>query len=124
MPGMSGAGYQQTMGQWPILGRAVLDAHDAVQPWRLAVLGRAGPPECRAQVWQLPPAGRCGTVRLTGRLIALDGPRLDDPAAMVRAMAVWALSEPLDRQAVTRRRARHLEREPDPAVRREWTEPS
>ncbi len=42
------------------------------------------------------PAGRCGTARLSGPLIALDGPRLDDPAAIVRAMAVWALAQLLD----------------------------
>ncbi len=51
-------------------------------------------------------------------------PRLDDPAAIVRAMAVWALSQLLPEDAFSRLRARHLDREPDPAVRREWTEPS
>ncbi len=51
-------------------------------------------------------------------------PRLDDPAAIVRAMAVLALAQLLDRQAFSRLRARHLDREPDPAVRREWSEPS
>ncbi len=50
--------------------------------------------------------------------------RLDDPAAIVRATAVRALAQLLDRPAFTRLRTRHLDREPDPAVRREWTEPS
>ena len=61
---------------------------------------------------------------MTGPLIALDAPALDDPAAIVGAMAVWALAQLLDRQAFSRLRTRHLDREPDPAVRREWTEPS
>ncbi len=51
-------------------------------------------------------------------------PRLDDSAAIVRAMAVLALAQLLDRQAFSRLRTRHLDREPDPVVRREWTEPS
>ena len=61
---------------------------------------------------------------MTGPLIALDAPRLDAPAAIVLVMAVWALSQLLDRQAFNRLRTRHLDRMPDPAVRREWTESS
>ncbi len=46
--------------------------------------------------------------------------RLDDAAAIVRAMAVWALSRLLDRAAFARLRAARLDAEPDPAVREEW----
>ncbi len=51
-------------------------------------------------------------------------PRLDDPAAIVRAMAVWALARLAPPEDFIRLRTRHLSREPDPAVRREWAEPA
>ena len=44
--------------------------------------------------------------------------RLDDPAAIVRATAVRALAQLLDRPAFTRLRTRHLDRERDPAISR------
>ena len=49
-------------------------------------------------------------------------PLLDDPAAIVRAMAVWALARLAPPADFARLRARHLDRERDPAVRREWAD--
>ncbi len=46
--------------------------------------------------------------------------RLGDDSALVRAMAVWALSRLLDGHAFAGLRARHLGEESDPAVRVEW----
>jgi epoxyqueuosine reductase len=46
--------------------------------------------------------------------------RLDDPSALVRAMAVWALSRLVPASAFDRLCEAHLAREPDPEVRKEW----
>ena len=46
---------------------------------------------------------------------------LADPAPIVRAMAVWALSRLLDGDRFAALRARHLPKEPDPDVASEWT---
>lgn len=46
---------------------------------------------------------------------------LADPAPIVRAMAVWALSRLLDGDRFAALRARHLPEEPDPDVASEWT---
>jgi len=46
---------------------------------------------------------------------------LDDPSALVRAMAVWALGRLADTATIAKARARHLPSEPDPHVRGEWT---
>ena len=46
--------------------------------------------------------------------------RLGDPSPLVRAMAVWALAQLLDRDSFQLLRARHLPAEPDPAVCAEW----
>jgi epoxyqueuosine reductase len=46
--------------------------------------------------------------------------RLDDPSALVRAMAVWALSRLVPTSAFDRLCEVHLAREPDPEVRKEW----
>jgi epoxyqueuosine reductase len=45
---------------------------------------------------------------------------LGDPAPVVRAMAVWALSRLLDRDRFAALRTRHLAHEADPDVAREW----
>jgi epoxyqueuosine reductase len=47
-------------------------------------------------------------------------PRLGDASAVVRAMAVWALSRLLSGPAFAALRREHLVRETDPDVRREW----
>ena len=60
--------------------------------------------------------GNSGEAAHTGVVRA----RLDDRSPLVRAMAVWALSRLLDPKAFAAARARHAEREPDPAVRAEW----
>ena len=54
------------------------------------------------------------------RLLPHIEPLLDDPAPLVRAMAVWALSQLMDTKTFTALKARHLPKEPDAAVRREW----
>ena len=46
--------------------------------------------------------------------------RLDDASPLVRAMAVWALSQLLDATAFAAARARHAGRESDPVVGAEW----
>jgi epoxyqueuosine reductase len=46
---------------------------------------------------------------------------LADPAAVVRAMAVWALSRLLDADRFAAARARCLPNETDAAVAEEWT---
>ena len=61
--------------------------------------------------------GNCGDPRLAPAAEAL----LGDPAPIVRAMAVWALSRLLDPDRFTALRMRHLGRESDPAVAGEWT---
>jgi epoxyqueuosine reductase len=61
--------------------------------------------------------GNSGDARL-----APDAERLlGDPAPIVRAMAVWALSRLLDGDRFAALRARHLPHEPDPDVASEWT---
>jgi epoxyqueuosine reductase len=55
-------------------------------------------------------------------LAAVAEERLADPSPLVRAMAVWALAELLDRASFTALAARHLGSEPDLAVRAEWQE--
>jgi len=45
---------------------------------------------------------------------------LEDPSPLVRAMAVWALARLVPAPAFAARRARHLPREGDAAVRTEW----
>ena len=45
---------------------------------------------------------------------------LADPSPLVRAMAVWALSQLLDAGAFAQLRATHAATEPDEAVRGEW----
>ncbi len=47
--------------------------------------------------------------------------RLADPAPLVRAMAVWALSRLAEKADFRGARAARLSRESDPAVRAEWT---
>jgi len=46
--------------------------------------------------------------------------RLADQSPLVRAMAVWALSKLLPREAFDRLESQHLADEPDPAVAGEW----
>ena len=53
-------------------------------------------------------------------LAAVAEERLADTSPLVRAMAVWALAELLDRASFGRAGARHAGSEPDPAVRAEW----
>ncbi len=48
--------------------------------------------------------------------------RLEDSSALVRAMAVWALSRLAPAARFAAARTRHLVREKDPDVRREWME--
>ena len=61
--------------------------------------------------------GNSGDARL-----APDAERLlGDPAPVVRAMAIWALSRLLDGDRFAALRARHLAQESDPEVASEWT---
>ena len=53
-------------------------------------------------------------------LVPLVRTYLDYQAAVVRAMAVWALSQLMDRNAWTRLRHQYLPAETDDAVRKEW----
>jgi epoxyqueuosine reductase len=53
-------------------------------------------------------------------LAALAEERLADTSPLVRAMAVWALAELLDRSSFGALAMRHAGSEPDPAVRAEW----
>jgi len=53
-------------------------------------------------------------------LIADISPLLDDASALVRAMAVWALSRLAGAEDFTRARHRHRDGESDPDVRAEW----
>ena len=50
--------------------------------------------------------------------------RLTDGAAIVRAMAVWSLARIASRQRFIELRDRHMPREPDGAVRAEWSQGS
>ena len=50
--------------------------------------------------------------------------RLLDASPLVRAMAVWALSQLLDRESFAALAATHRSAEPDPEVRAEWREAS
>ena len=61
-------------------------------------------------------AGNSGDASLVPLISGL----LADPAAIVRAMAVWALAELLDVQAFGALAQAHRPREPDPDVAREW----
>lgn len=60
--------------------------------------------------------GNSGRADLAERAEALVG----DPSPLVRAMAVWALSRLLDREAFNARRRRHEAGEDDAAVLAEW----
>ncbi|MDF2781585.1 MAG: hypothetical protein K0S96_1389, partial [Geminicoccaceae bacterium] len=53
-------------------------------------------------------------------LAAVAEERLADTSPLVRAMAVWALAELLDRASFGALAMRHAGSEPDPAVRAEW----
>jgi epoxyqueuosine reductase len=53
-------------------------------------------------------------------LAAVAEERLADTSPLVRAMAVWALAELLDRASFDALARRHAGSEPDPAVRAEW----
>ena len=55
-----------------------------------------------------------------GTLLPLVIRRLDDDAAIVRAMAVWALARLAPAEQAGREKARRAAREHDPAVREEW----
>ncbi|HSA81393.1 MAG TPA: tRNA epoxyqueuosine(34) reductase QueG [Geminicoccaceae bacterium] len=57
-------------------------------------------------------------------LAGLAEERLLDASPLVRAMAVWALSELLDRESFAALAATHRSAEPDPEVRAEWAEAS
>ncbi len=48
-------------------------------------------------------------------------PHLADPSPVVRAMAVWAMAQLLDRSTFATLAAEHEPDEPDPEIRREWT---
>jgi epoxyqueuosine reductase len=63
-------------------------------------------------------AGNSGEIRLKPLVEA----RLADPSPLVRAMAVWALSELSSPEEVAAARARCEPAESDPAVRDEWIE--
>ncbi|MEE8445485.1 MAG: HEAT repeat domain-containing protein, partial [Alphaproteobacteria bacterium] len=60
--------------------------------------------------------GNSGQPALAPSVVAL----LGDPSALVRAMAVWALSRLLPGDAFATLRAARIEAELDPAVRDEW----
>ncbi|HZB92042.1 MAG TPA: tRNA epoxyqueuosine(34) reductase QueG [Stellaceae bacterium] len=53
-------------------------------------------------------------------LLGVVRPLLDDPAPLVRAMAVWALTRLADRAVVAAERAARSAAEPDAAIRGEW----
>jgi len=55
-----------------------------------------------------------------GALAAVARERLEDGSPLVRAMAVWALAELVNRQDFAALRARHLPGEGDPDVQAEW----
>jgi epoxyqueuosine reductase len=55
-----------------------------------------------------------------GTLLPLVIRRLDDDAAIVRAMAVWAMGRLAPAEQAGREKARRAAREHDPAVREEW----
>ena len=59
-----------------------------------------------------------------GEAVPVVEDRLADPSALVRAMAVWALSRLTPAAHFAAARARHLSSEDDPQVRREWREGS
>ena len=61
-------------------------------------------------------AGNSGDATLAPKAVAL----LDDPAAIVRAMAVWALSRLLGEPDFAALRNERMHRETDADVRREW----
>ena len=64
-------------------------------------------------------SGNSGDASLLPAVEAL----LDDKSAIVRAMAVWAISRLADETHFRRIRGRHLPREFDPVVRSEWRAP-
>jgi epoxyqueuosine reductase len=49
---------------------------------------------------------------------------LQDPSALVRAMAVWALQRLATPERAARLQARHAPTEPDQQVRTEWALPA
>jgi epoxyqueuosine reductase len=110
---------------------AKLRARDDVQAPRLAELARLDDAAFR-HLFSGSPIKRTGRDRFVRNvLIAIgnsDDPalaevaraRLDDASPLVRAMAVWALSRLLPPADLEALRDRHLEGEPDPAVREEW----
>ena len=55
-------------------------------------------------------------------LVPLVRPYLDYRAAVVRAMAVWALSQLMDQQVWTTLKHQYLPAETDETVRREWND--
>jgi epoxyqueuosine reductase len=61
-------------------------------------------------------AGNSGDAALVQKVLAL----LDDPADIVRAMAVWALSRLLGEPAFTALRNERINSETDAGVRLEW----
>lgn len=61
-------------------------------------------------------AGNSGAERLIPRIEAL----LTDEDALIRASAVWALSQLMDRNSLKHIRAAHYDAEVDPLVRNEW----
>ena len=60
--------------------------------------------------------GNSNEPRLAGTAAQL----LDDRSPLVRAMAVWALSQLCTRESFAELAAVHLPQESDPAVREEW----
>ncbi len=117
--------YASRTKEYAFLPRAELTAP------KLADLAQLDDPSFR-EVFSGSPIKRLGRARFVRNvLIALgnSGERaqaplietlLGDPSALVRAMAVWALSQLVDEREFQRLRARRLAQETDPEVRAEW----
>ena len=63
--------------------------------------------------------GNC-TEPVQADLVSVAEDLLDDPSPLVRAMAVWALGQLLDRQAFEEKATAYSERETDADVLQEW----
>jgi epoxyqueuosine reductase len=112
-----------------------LQAREALRAPSLAELSRLDDPSFRALFSKSPvkrigrdrfirnvlyAIGNSGDVALTAEAERL----LDDPAAVVRGAAVWALSRLMSAEAFEALQAERLPSEPDELVREEWTHPT
>jgi epoxyqueuosine reductase len=108
-----------------------LAAREALEAPELARLARLDDPAFRS-LFSKSPVKRVGRDRFVRNVLyaignsgdpalAAEAERLlDDPSALVRGAAVWALSRLVGDGAFEALRAAHARAEPDPAVREEW----